>query len=584
MASERNVRIGLVSLALATCLGVSSCASNARLFALRAPLAKDTDLHSFDATCHVEASKKDPKHVSCAPEVYVSPLAWDGIDNSIFRPLTRVFAVDPPGEATNVNSLDEVADSAWFTNRIGVQPVSLEEFERGACDASVILDDNPADGTWVVDQGKMNGATPGFRVNIPGKGKYLFKSDDDTPERPSAASVIGAAVYHTSGFFTSCEQVVYFKASALTLKPGLRSENNSGFEVDFDKKALDAVLQRAAKRGDLIRMQASSWLPGHLVGPFRYEGTRSDDANDIVPHQDRRELRGGRLLAAWIDHFDAREQNTMDSWIADRKEPPDSSPGYVRHYYLDTSDCLGSFWAWDGISRRLGHSYLLDWGDISQDFITLGIPLRVWDTIQLTPGREKFAYFNVEDFVPEKWKNEYPNPAFSRMRERDGAWMARILSRFTREMVSTLATMGDFSDRGDTAFLGGVLEGRLERILERYLTRLSPIADLHVEGTSLLCGVDLAERRAVRDAASFRYAAHLADGLALAVTKRTGGEICLALPHVAPDGGTPDNSPERYVAVTITDAVARGPLVAYLYDRGPRGGYVLAGLERPDPR
>ena len=571
---------------LALGVAAASCAS-ARLFPLRAPLATDTDMRSFTAPCRIEPSKKDPRHVACTPEPYVSPLAWDGTDNSIFRPLSRVFAVDPAGDAPNVNSLDEVPDSAWFTNRIGARPTSVDELSRGACEARVILDDPTEDGVWVVDQGKMNGSSEGFRVNIPGKGKYLFKSDQESAtqtgdERPTASSVIGAAAYSAVGFFTSCEQIVYFKPSALKLTPDLKYSDNSGIVRDFDQKVLDKVLKGTTRRGERVRMQASAWLPGHLLGPFQYTGTRGDDPNDIIAHEDRRELRGGRLLAAWLDHFDAREQNTMDSWIADRgKDDPDSSPGYVRHYYLDMSDCLGSEWAWDGISKRLGYSYLLDYGDIALDFVTLGTRSPPYDHIERTPGRKQFGYFNVKDFDPGGWKNEYPNPAFSRMTERDGAWMARILSHFTPELVGALSRLGEFSDPGDTAFVAETLEGRLERILERYLTRLSPIADVHVEDGTLLCGVDLAELRGVREPASFHYAAWLAGGTPLSVTRRGGAGLCVALPRVAGDGGPPDDAPSRYVEIAITDGVSRGPLVAYLYDRGPARGYALAGIERP---
>ncbi|HWZ92737.1 MAG TPA: hypothetical protein VNW92_27915, partial [Polyangiaceae bacterium] len=249
-----------------------ACSATPRAFPLQSALQRDTDLRSVSVPCHVEGTKKEPNHVSCAPEPYISPLAWDGMDNSIFRPLAEVFALDPGGEAVNVNSLDEVADSAWFTNRLGVRSMGLEELRAGACEPFELLDgETAAEGSWVIDKGKANGSSLGFRVNIPGKGKYLLKNDaKEQPERATAASVIGAAAYDAVGFFTSCEQVVYFKPSVLKLTPGLRYENNSGIERDFDRKALESVLAEATKRGELVRMQASAWLPGQLIGPFRY--------------------------------------------------------------------------------------------------------------------------------------------------------------------------------------------------------------------------------------------------------------------------------------------------------------------------
>ncbi|HVY44766.1 MAG TPA: hypothetical protein VHB21_02760 [Minicystis sp.] len=575
------------SLSLAAAAALSLGCASAGRFPLREPVLRDPDLTPVALPCRPDPTPEDPKHVSCAPEEYISPLAWDAADNSIFLPFAKVWAVDPGSEATNVNSLDEVPDSAWFTNRYVRRGIELEALRRGACRKDQMLDgEAAADGAWLIDKGKTNGSSPGFRVKIPGRGKFLFKADSkEQPERPSAASVIGAAVYAAAGFNTSCEQVVYFRRSALKLAPGLTVTDNSGITRKFDEKALEKVLDEASRKGDLIRMQASAWLPGHLIGPFKYEGTRADDPNDRVRHEDRRDLRGGRLVAAWLDHFDAREQNSMDSWISLDKKRDEASPGFVRHYYLDTSDCLGSEWAWDPVSRRLGHSYLLDFGDIGTDFITLGVLTRPWDTAERTKGQEVFGYFHVGDFVPDRWKNEYPNPAFSRQTELDGAWMARVLARFDRPAVRALAEMGQFTAPGRTDYLTDLLEGRLELILDRYLTRLSPIGDVAVEGGARLCGTDFASLRGVRPGVRRHYAgAARVDGgapRALAASTAPGSRVCVDLPHVAADGGAPDGAASRYVVVRVTDGMAPGPLVAHLYDLGPRRGYRLAGIERP---
>lgn len=560
-----------------------ACAGAPPRFPLRAPLWQDSDLHSVTVRCRSVPSKKDPGHVSCAPEPYQSPIIWDGVDNLVFRPLSDLLALPPVTESVNVNSLDEVPDSSWFTNRIGRRPMSDQELELGGCDRSLLLDpEGAAEGTWVIDKGKMGGSTPGFRVNVAGK-KYLLKADDsDQPERASAAATIGVGVYHAAGYNTSCEQIVYFKPSLLKLSAGLRYKRNFGDEKDFDRAALEEVLAQCPKRDGRVRMQASAWLPGYTIGSFRYEGTRSDDPNDVIVHENRRELRGARLLAAWIDRTDAREGNTLDSWFADRRGDPEASPGRVVHYVLDTSEILGPAWDWDMITRRMGYSYVFDWGDFATDFVTLGVPIRTWDVARTTPGHAMFSYFNVKDFVPDHWKMEYPNAAFSRMTERDGAWMARILARFTPERVRLLAEMGRFTDPDNTAYIRSVLEGRLERILDRYLTRLSPISDVRVEGQSTLCGVDLAEWRGVRDATRFRYAAAASPSLPLLVERRADGQVCVTLSHVAPDDGPAADSPVRYVVVTIRDGVAQGPLLAHLYDLGPSNGYRLVGVERPE--
>ncbi|HEX8791056.1 MAG TPA: hypothetical protein VF765_08880, partial [Polyangiaceae bacterium] len=325
----------------------------------------------------------------------------------------------------------------------------------------------------------------------------------------------------------------------------------------------------APHHGNEVRMVASAWLPGRLIGPFRYDGTRADDPNDVVPHEDRRELRASRVLAAWVGHADSHDFNSVDRWLADR-DGDDASPGHVVHTLLDWGDCLGNDWPQEEVTRRMGYSYIVDWGDMASDFATLGARLRPWDRGRV-PGHELFGYFDVAHFVPDAWKNEYPNPAFSRMTERDAAWMARILARFTPEVIRAVAETARFSDPRNTGYVTEVLQGRLDRILERYLTRLSSITDLTIEGNERLCGLDLAEQRHLREQAGFRYAAHTDDGVVLPVHRGDRGRICVVLPRTA--------RARRYLDLVLADGVSPSPLHAYLYEL-EGGRYDLAGIAR----
>lgn len=555
---------GLVLAALAAC----GCGAREARFPVRAPMVRDGDLASVTVACHPEPTRKDPAHVSCAPARYASSDYWDLADNVLFRPLSDALGVVNGAEAVDVNSLDEVPDSSWFTNRIDT--IGPAELRRGACAPEQLLDpDHAADGSWVIDKGKEGGSVFGFRVVVPGKGKYLIKTESEPaqPELESAASVIGTAVLHAAGYNASCEQVLWVRSSIFEVTSGLVVRTGFRPAVVLDRKKLDELLATSPRRGELARIGASAWIGGHTLGAYRFVGTRDDDPNDVVPHEDRRELRAMRLLAAWIGRYDAREANTLDTWIADDPRVPDSSPGHVVHYVLDTSETLGARWEWTSFSKRLGHSYVVDYGDTLLDIATLGMRSNSWDRARSHPV---FGFFTVDGFSPEHWKPEYPNPAFGRMTERDGAWMARILARFTPEMVRTLAEMGSFTDRSNTTYLAAVLQGRLDRVLERYLLRLSPIANLRIEGDAL-CGVDLAERRGTRPADRFRYTARLDDGVDLAVEKRAAGELCVALPH------------RGEMRIRIDDGVAKGALVAHVHDRGPQQGFQLVGVERPEP-
>ncbi|HEX3758701.1 MAG TPA: hypothetical protein VHW23_08335 [Kofleriaceae bacterium] len=588
------MRRAAIAMAIPYAITCASCAAP-RPFPLRAPVVVDTDLLPVSVPCRLERGDhpRDGSHWNCAPREYVSPFVWDQIDNIWFAPLSRALSVEVWGEAVNVNSLDEVPDSAWFTNRprAGEVDAEADAAAPGACTADDVLPppDDVHDASWLIDHGKDNGSTLGFRIKVPEKGQYMLKADDPgKPERASAASVIGAAMYHALGFYTSCEQIVVLRKAQLKLGHGLMVVDNSGVSHPFDDAALDKVLATTTQLpGHLVRMQASKWLPGLAIGPFRYVGTRDDDPSDVIDHADRRELRGMRVLAAWLDHWDSREQNSMDVWLANDPRDKRSSPGRVVHYVLDTSDSFGEDVSVAEMSRRLGYSYDVDFAEIGRSLLTLGAEDRPWDHARVVPGREKFGYYRAEDFDPPSWKPMYPNPAFLRMTERDAAWMARLIARFSHDDIRRFVALGKWQDPGDADFLANILIERQRRILVRYLGKLSPLGEIRPGDAGRICATDFARLREIAAPDRFRYTiSEVAERGARRALERpaelgAGGAVCFR-PQPVVTGALPDVDPGRIVRFEIANGTPAAPLVIWAYDLGRRGMQV-AGLTRPEP-
>jgi hypothetical protein len=279
-----------------------------------------------------------------------------------------------------------------------------------------------------------------------------------------------------------------------------------------------------------------------------------------------------RVLAAWLDHWDAREQNSMDVWLATDPSDKRSSPGHVVHYVLDTSDTLGGEVSIAEMSRRLGYAYNLDFAEIGRALITLGAEERPWDHAREQPGREKFGYFRAGDFDPPGWKPMYPNPAFQRMTERDAAWMARLIARFSPDDVRRFVALGKWQDPSDADYLTGILLERQHRILARYLGKLSPLGELRAAGRDRICATDFARLRQLAAPASYHYSI---------VELGPGGAVCFATTPVV-TGALPDADPGRIVQFEIDNGSRAGPLVVWAYDLGQRG-MQLAGVTRPEP-
>jgi hypothetical protein len=257
-----------------------------------------------------------------------------------------------PIPAVNVNTLGEVPDSSWFTNRLGTRPLSLDEIVRGP-DRVARLDVTD----WVIVAGKGEGRQAGFRAvsaGDPAGQVYQIEFDPaGNPEMATGAEIIGTAIYHALGYNVVDVYLVEIDAARLTIAPTAAIEV-AGVKRAFTQRDLDQILRRAARRADgRYRATAGRFAEGRNVGPFRYHGTRPDDPNDVYPHEHRRELRGNRVFCAWINHDDSRAVNSLDMLVG-----PEGRQ-YIKHYMFDFGSSLGSGTN-DPDHPWAGHEYVVE--------------------------------------------------------------------------------------------------------------------------------------------------------------------------------------------------------------------------------
>jgi hypothetical protein len=129
----------------------------------------------------------------------------------------------------------------------------------------------------------------------------------------SSAEVIGAAIYHALGYNVVEGYVVDVDPARIVIAPNATIVDMSGRRRPMRRSDIDRLLERAARLPNgKYRATASRFAEGIPLGYFKYYGTRPDDPNDIHPHEHRRELRGSRVFAAWLNHDDSRGLNSLD--------------------------------------------------------------------------------------------------------------------------------------------------------------------------------------------------------------------------------------------------------------------------------
>jgi len=482
-----------------------------------------------------------------------------------------VNASKPPSNirAGDINTVDEVPDSSWFTNRIGTLALTADAIARGPNSATA-----PSPEKWTLLREKSAGTNPGFTARD-AKGQTWFLQFDapEFPEGSTADVEICTKLFWALGYNQVETFITTFDPARVEIDPKATVKRPSGQRTPFTQDDIDRVLERAARNADgTYRASAGRLLPGTVIGSFRYQGTRSDDPNDLVPHEQRRELRALRVFGAWTNLVDLKAGNTLDALVEE------NGRAIVKHYLQDVGSSLGmanNLHEWD-----MGWEYYYDAPATKKRFLSYGFALSPWQTVPYIEY-PSVNLFEGDRFDPTTWKPQTPVRAYIDLRADDAFWAARKVIAFSDEMIRAAVHTGEYSDPAAEAHVAAVLIKRRDAIGRAYLPAINPIIDPRLDGNGALAFDNAAVAHGFAQAPSVYHAEWLRFDNATGAARPIGRTDAAAPSMTAPSGLPTDVG--AYVEIDLSAESAghaswSQPVKTYF--RRTSGGWTLVGLER----
>jgi hypothetical protein len=477
--------------------------------------------------------------------------------------------------ARNLNTIDEVPDSSWFTNRIGSKPaLGADEIARGPIAGAA-----PDPSAWVVVHQKTAGVHPGFTARDAKGETWFLQFDPSTnPEGATAAVTIATKFFWALGYNQVESFLTTFDPRLTTIDPKATVRRPSGAHTPFTWDDIQVVLERAARNADgTYRVVAGRLIKGKILGNFLYDGTRPDDPNDVVPHEHRRELRGLRVFAAWTNLTDLKASNTLDAVVTE------NGRSIVKHYLQDVGSTFGmcnDVHEWD-----LSYEYFYDAKPTRRRLYSFGFALSPWQRIPYVEY-PSIGKFEGDRFDPRAWHPQTPTTAYMEMRDDDAFWAARRVMAFSDELIRAAVHTGQFSDPAAERYLGDVLIKRRDTIGRVYLTAINPIVEPRLDQSGRLTFANAAFDARVASGAVTYHAAWMRFDNATGQTSRLA-ETQSATPAIAAPSGLP-TTPGSYIQIDLSAEAEGHPSwrrPIHTWFRRDAGGWTLVGLERlPDER
>src|SRR4051812_26762176 len=305
--------------------------------------------------------------------------------------------------AQNVNTIDEVPNSSWFTNRIGTRELTIDEVVRGP---NVGAPPDPS--RWVIWRQKAGGSHPGITAKD-ATGQTWFLEFDAPYYRngQTAAPVMASKIFWALGYNQVESFTTTVDPARVEIDPEATFVRPNGKRTPVTGADLEEFFEHVARQPDgTYRAFAGRMIPGKIIGNYRYQGTRPDDPNDLVPHEHRRELRSLGVFGAWTNVTDFKAENTLDAIVTENGHP------IVKHYLQDVGSSFGicnDIYTWD-----VSWEHFYQGRTMAKRVASFGFALSPWQTVKYTEGPE-IGKFEGDRFDPRKWQGHTPNAAVMEM-------------------------------------------------------------------------------------------------------------------------------------------------------------------------
>ncbi|MCB9799798.1 MAG: hypothetical protein H6757_03465 [Candidatus Omnitrophica bacterium] len=414
-------------------------------------------------------------------DIFNQNIYYEAVDYLNFEKLyQRIF--HKKVRSANANVYDEVPDSTFFTNRHGRKRLTSEELTRGPSET-----DGPSQkGRLVITKGKFNGLHPGFFIKDEKGDGYLLKFDSpDNLEMATSAETIASRIYHAVGYNVPQYSVYEFKPDRLVPAAEATAYDNTGFKKILTPEALEEYLLFVPYTSEgMIRACASKLLKGENKGSFNFRSRRRNDPNDPIDHRDRRELRALRVFSSWVNNTDIRKSNTLEMLVQENGQP------VLKHYLIDFNSALGS--AADGTKPPMfGYEHILDYGEATKAFATLGLREKPWQKRWKAEGEmvnqsSAVGYFDGQFYNPARYKGQYPAEAFKILTRADGFWAAKIIMSFTDEDIRSIVKAGRYSSPGDEKAIADILIARRDITGKYWFSQAAPLDEFDLQKGKLV--------------------------------------------------------------------------------------------------